>query len=97
MHPSFVSVALTKQPEKMQVRRGRERRYFSLRFQVTVHHGGEVKVRTANSWSHHIHSQEQREMKMCMCACLCSAPLLFCPGGPAPWSHPQRASSSHIN
>lgn len=47
--------------------------YFSLQFQVIVHHGEIEVAHTSNSWSHH--TEEQREMAAGMLIC-CSLPWL---------------------
>jgi hypothetical protein len=45
---SFISVAVTKNL--------REKVYFNVTVQATVHHCGEVRAGTSNSWSRHTHS-----------------------------------------
>lgn len=62
--------------------------YFSLQFQVIVHHGEIGIARTSHDWSHHTHRRAERNDRT-YAALLLSASAQFLPhshsSGPAAW------------
>lgn len=100
----FMSAAVRKYPNKNLLRK--DRVSFSSKFQVIIHHYGEVKASgTSNIWFCPIHSQEQREMNAfpaCLLVCLLVISSIPPPlDSPGPklreWCHPQWAGSYHLN
>lgn len=87
---NFISILVIKCPNRKH--RREQRVYFSLQFQVTVHHGGEGKAGASSSQLRHIHSQQQREKNSYILICLLVSLI-----SPLFHNHPQWVGSSYFS